>query len=105
MLRSSARPLVIVGKGAAYGHAEDAVRRLVRRANLPFLPTPMGKGVAPDDDHRSVAPARTAALLGADVILLLGARVNWMLHFGRSVGWEWENIVCRKHFSAWVKEE
>ncbi len=83
LLRSSRRPLVIVGKGAAYARAEAPVRRLVRRANLPFLPTPMGKGVVPDGDRGSVASARTAALKGADVVLLLGARLNWMMHFGR----------------------
>ncbi|XP_014486175.1 PREDICTED: 2-hydroxyacyl-CoA lyase 1 [Dinoponera quadriceps] len=77
------RPLVIVGKGAAYGRAEDAVRELVRSTDAPFLPTPMGKGVVPDTDEHCVSSARTFALQQSDVVLLLGARLNWMLHFGR----------------------
>ncbi len=81
-LRSAERPLVIVGKGAAYARAETEVRRFIERTNLPFLATPMGKGVVPDDHPLSVAPARSHALQNADVVLLLGARLNWILHFG-----------------------
>ncbi len=82
LLRSAERPLVIVGKGAAWSRAEDEVRELLRRTRLPFLATPMGKGVVPDDDPLSVAPARSYALQNADAVLLVGARLNWILHFG-----------------------
>ncbi|XP_042882055.1 2-hydroxyacyl-CoA lyase 1-like [Penaeus japonicus] len=84
LLVGAKRPLVVVGKGAAYARAEDQVRALVEKTGLPFLPTPMGKGVVADDHPQCVAAARSRALLEADVILLLGARLNWMLHFGRS---------------------
>lgn len=84
VLKSAKRPLIIVGKGAAYARAENTIRQLVERSNLPVLATPMGKGVVPDTDSHSVAPARTMALQKADVILLLGARLNWILHFGRA---------------------
>ncbi|KAI4502287.1 hypothetical protein M0802_002969 [Mischocyttarus mexicanus] len=83
ILIQSKRPLVIVGKGAAYGRAEQQVQDLVHLTKLPFLPTPMGKGVVPDTDPLCVSSARTYALQQSDVILLLGARLNWMLHFGR----------------------
>ncbi|PNF25062.1 2-hydroxyacyl-CoA lyase 1 [Cryptotermes secundus] len=79
----SMRPLVIVGKGAAYAGAEVIVRDFVRTFNLPVLPTPMGKGVVDDNDFHCVSSARTTALQHADTILLLGARLNWILHFGR----------------------
>lgn len=82
LLQYAEKPLVIVGKGAAYARAEKAVRDLVEGCKLPFLPTPMGKGVIPDDHPLCVAPARSKALQEADVILLLGARLNWILHFG-----------------------
>lgn len=59
------------------------MRDLVRTFNLPFLPTPMGKGVVDDNDVHCVSAARTTALQYADTILLLGARLNWILHFGR----------------------
>ena len=75
--------MLFVYTGAAYNRAEDLVRELIYSTDLPFLPTPMGKGVVPDEDERCVSSARTYALLHSDVILLLGARLNWMLHFGR----------------------
>lgn len=83
LLKSAKRPLVIIGKGAAYARAEHSIRTLIQRTNLPILPTPMGKGVVPDNCDQSVKNARTLALQKADVILLLGARLNWILHFGR----------------------
>ncbi|XP_076824716.1 2-hydroxyacyl-CoA lyase 1-like isoform X1 [Clavelina lepadiformis] len=84
VLQSAKRPLVVVGKGAAYAGAHEEIKELVEKHNFPFLPTPMGKGVLSDDHPLSVAAARSRALLNADVIVLLGARLNWQLHFGRT---------------------
>lgn len=78
-LISAKRPLVIIGKGAAYSQAESYLRQLVHQTNLPFLATPMGKGVVPDNFPQCVASARTLALQKSDCILLLGARLNWIL--------------------------
>ncbi|KAJ1722336.1 hypothetical protein LPJ53_003246 [Coemansia erecta] len=83
LLSSAKRPLIIVGKGAAYARAEEEVRGLVDVYQAPFLPTPMGKGVVPDGHPRNASSARSLALKSADVILVLGARLNWILHFGR----------------------
>lgn len=69
--------------GAAYARAENTIGEFINFTRLPFLPTPMGKGVVSDSSPYCVAPARTAALQHADVIILLGARLNWILHFGR----------------------
>lgn len=82
VLKQSKRPLLIIGKGAAYSRAETNIRDLVDLCGLPFLPTPMGKGVLSDTHPMCVAAARSRALQHADVILLLGARLNWILHFG-----------------------
>lgn len=84
ILMSAKRPLVIIGKGSAYARAEVQLRQLIHQTNLPFIATPMGKGVVPDTARQCVAPARTMALQKADVVLLLGARLNWILHFGRA---------------------
>jgi 2-hydroxyacyl-CoA lyase 1 len=67
----------------AWARAEKELRSLVDLLQMPFLPTPMGKGVVDDSHELNVSPARTLALREADVILLLGARLNWMLHFGK----------------------
>ncbi|XP_028413402.1 2-hydroxyacyl-CoA lyase 1-like isoform X2 [Dendronephthya gigantea] len=82
ILKSAKQPLVIIGKGAGYGRAEKEICKFVERFQLPFLPTPMGKGVISDEHPLCVAAARSRALLKADVVLLLGARMNWILHFG-----------------------
>lgn len=84
LLSKAERPLIVVGKGAAYGKAEEVLCKLVENTNIPFLPTPMGKGVVPDASQACVSTARTQALLRADALLLLGARLNWMLHFGQA---------------------
>jgi 2-hydroxyacyl-CoA lyase 1 len=84
LLKNAKSPLVIVGKGVAYGNAEKEMRAFIERSNLPFLATPMGKGVVKDSDIRSVGSARTFVLKNADVILLCGARLNWILHFGEA---------------------
>jgi 2-hydroxyacyl-CoA lyase 1 len=81
-LRSAQNPLAIIGKGAAWARAEEQVRRFIEETQLPFLPSPMGKGVIPDGHPLSVAAARTYALQNADLVFLIGARLNWIMHFG-----------------------
>jgi 2-hydroxyacyl-CoA lyase len=83
LLERAERPLVLVGKGMAWSRAEDEVRGFIERTQLPFLRSPMGKGVMPDDHPLSVAAARTLALQNADVVFLMGARFNWIFHFGQ----------------------
>jgi len=81
-LKSAERPLVIVGKGAAWSQAEQAVQKFVDSTQLPYLASPMGKGVIADDHPLSVAAGRTYALQNADLVFLVGARLNWIMHFG-----------------------
>ena len=81
-LESAENPLVVVGKGMAWSRAEDEVREFIERTQLPFLNSPMGKGVMPDDHSLSVGAARSTALREADVVFLMGARLNWIMHFG-----------------------
>ncbi len=81
-LKTAEKPLVIVGKGAAYANASDEVREFIESTQLPFLASPMGKGVMPDDHPLSVGAARSFVLQNADLVLLMGARLNWIMHFG-----------------------
>ena len=87
LLKSAKAPLVVIGKGAAYARAEGVIRDLIDRTNFPFLPTPMGKGVVADSHAANTASARSTALKEADVVLILGARLNWILHFGDAPKW------------------
>jgi 2-hydroxyacyl-CoA lyase 1 len=82
LLQKAERPLVLVGKGMAWSRAEKEVRDFIERTQLPFVRSPMGKGVVPDDHPLSMAAARTLALQQADVVFLMGARFNWIFHFG-----------------------
>ena len=80
--RTAQRPLLIIGKGAAYARCEDTLRVFSAKHAIPFLPTPQGKGVLPDSSELNTSAARSTALKGADLVILLGARANWILHFG-----------------------
>ena len=81
-LKTASNPLVIVGKGMAWSRAEQEVREFVDKTGLPWLSTPMGAGVVPADAPNNAAAARTHVLRNADLVVLLGARLNWILHFG-----------------------
>ncbi|KAG6551985.1 hypothetical protein Mapa_006291 [Marchantia paleacea] len=87
MLRHAEKPLIVFGKGAAYAHAEDAIKRLLKITNIPFLATPMGKGLLPDSHPLSTTAARSIAIGESDVVLVVGARLNWLLHFGEAPRW------------------
>ena len=83
VLKGAERPLLIVGKGAAWSWAEDELLQFVEKTQIPFLTSPMGSGMLPPDHPMNVSSARTQALQGADAILLVGARLNWIFHFGQ----------------------
>jgi 2-hydroxyacyl-CoA lyase 1 len=82
VLQSAERPLALIGQGMATSGATEEVRKFMERAQIPFVRTPKGKGVMPDDHPLSAGAARTLALQQADVVFLMGARFNWILHFG-----------------------
>ncbi|KAF8477407.1 thiamine pyrophosphate enzyme, N-terminal TPP binding domain-containing protein [Kalaharituber pfeilii] len=82
LMNGARKPLIVVGKGAAYSRCEDILHGFIERTSIPFLPTPMGKGLLPDGHPLDVSAARSTALSSADLIILLGARLNWILHFG-----------------------
>ena len=87
LLAKARRPLVILGKGAAYAQADQAIRTFIERTGIPFLPMSMAKGLLPDDHPQSAAAARSFVLGNADVVMLIGARLNWLLSHGRSPLW------------------
>jgi oxalyl-CoA decarboxylase len=87
LLADAKRPLVVLGKGAAYAQADDEIRALVESTGIPYLPMSMAKGLLPDDHPQSVAAARSIALAKADVVMLVGARLNWLLGHGEAPQW------------------
>lgn len=87
LLSGAQRPLIILGKGAAYAQADTEIRTLVEQTGIPFLPMSMAKGLLPDDHPQSAAAARSYALGNADVVVLIGARLNWLLSHGKGPLW------------------
>ena len=87
LLANAQRPLVVLGKGAAYAQADKEIRAFIHATGLPFLPMSMAKGLLSDNDPQSVAAARSLALRRADVVLLVGARLNWLLAHGEAPQW------------------
>ena len=87
VLRGAERPLIILGKGAAYVQEDERVRELVERSGMPYLPMSMAKGLLPDDHPQSAGAARSLALKESDVVLMVGARLNWLLSHGKGGSW------------------
>ncbi|MBD5290147.1 MAG: oxalyl-CoA decarboxylase [Bacteroides sp.] len=83
LLASAKRPAILLGKGAAYARTEDEVKELVESLQLPYLPMSMAKGLLPDNAPLSALSCRSMIMEEADVVLVVGARINWMLSFGR----------------------
>jgi len=87
VLRSAKRPLIILGKGAAYAQADDAIRTFIEKSGVPFLPMSMGKGLLPDTHPQCAGAARSTVLKDSDVVMLIGARLNWLLSHGKGKTW------------------
>ena len=87
LLKTAKRPLIVLGKGAAYAQADDDIRALVERSGIPYLPMSMAKGLLPDTHPQSAAAARSLVLREADVVMVIGARLNWLLSHGKGRTW------------------
>ncbi|HWT31206.1 MAG TPA: oxalyl-CoA decarboxylase, partial [Propylenella sp.] len=87
VLKSAKRPLIILGKGAAYAQADEDIRALIETSGIPFLPMSMAKGLLPDTHPQSAGAARSLVLKEADVVMLIGARLNWLLSHGKGKSW------------------
>jgi oxalyl-CoA decarboxylase len=87
VLRGAKRPLILLGKGAAYAQADDDIRALIEQSGIPYLPMSMAKGLLSDRHPQSASPARSFVLAEADTVLLIGARLNWLLAHGKGKTW------------------
>ena len=87
VLKGAKRPLILLGKGASYARADDEIRQLVESTGIPYLPMSMAKGLLPDTHEQSASAARSYVLEQADVVMLIGARLNWLLSHGKGKTW------------------
>jgi oxalyl-CoA decarboxylase len=87
VLKTAKRPLIILGKGAAYAQADDAIKAFVEKSGIPFLPMSMAKGLLPDTHPQCAGAARSTVLKDSDVVMMIGARLNWLLSHGKGKTW------------------
>ena len=87
LLKAAKKPLIILGKGASYAQADDDIRALIEKSGIPYLPMSMAKGLLPDTHPQSAGAARSLALKEADTVMLIGARLNWLLSHGKGKTW------------------
>ena len=87
VLKSATKPLIILGKGAAYAQVDQTIKGFVEKSGVPYLPMSMAKGLLPDDHPQSAGAARSLVLKEADVVMLIGARLNWLLSHGKGKTW------------------
>ncbi|MCI8468388.1 MAG: oxalyl-CoA decarboxylase [Eggerthellaceae bacterium] len=87
LLSEAKNPLIFLGKGAAYAQCDDLIAEFVHKTGIPYQPMSMAKGLIPDDDPQCTASCRGLAMRTADVVLMVGARLNWMLNFGKGRHW------------------
>ncbi|QOL12772.1 oxalyl-CoA decarboxylase [Dickeya dianthicola] len=91
LLKNARKPLILLGKGAAYARADAEIRALVEKTGIPYLPMSMAKGLLPDTHELSAAATRSYVLKEADVVVVIGARLNWLLSHGKGKTWGPEN--------------
>src|SRR3979490_1634105 len=87
LLKGAKKPLIVLGKGAAYAQADADIRDLIERTGIPYLPMSMAKGLLPDTHDLCASAARSFVLPEADVVMLVGARLNWLLSHGKGKTW------------------
>lgn len=87
VMKEAKRPLIVIGKGAAYDQSDDLIKELVEKSGYPFLPMSMAKGILPDTHPQCASAARSLVLKESDVVIMLGARINWLLSHGKGKQW------------------
>jgi oxalyl-CoA decarboxylase len=87
LLKTAKRPLIILGKGAAYAQADEGIKAFVEKSGIPYLPMSMAKGLLPDTHLQSAGAARSLVLKEADIVVMIGARLNWLLSHGKGKSW------------------
>jgi oxalyl-CoA decarboxylase len=87
IIKVAKKPLIILGKGAAYAQADEVIKKFVELSGMPYLPMSMAKGLLPDDHDQSAGAARSLVLKESDVVIMVGARLNWLLSHGKGKSW------------------
>ncbi len=87
VLKSAKKPVIMLGKGAAYAQVDSEIRAFIEKTGIPYLAMSMAKGLLPDNHPQAAVAARSFALKEADCVMLIGARLNWLLSHGKGPTW------------------
>lgn len=87
LIKNAKKPLILLGKGAAYAQCDEDIKALVEETGIPFTPMSMAKGLISDTHPQCGAAARSLVLQESDVVVLIGARLNWLLAHGKGKTW------------------
>ncbi|MGE0419800.1 MAG: thiamine pyrophosphate-binding protein, partial [Acetobacteraceae bacterium] len=78
-LQEAKQPIIVSGSGVIWSQAWDEMKQFVEAAGIPFYTTPQGRGVVPDDHPYSYLAMRSGAFRDADLIIVLGTRMNYII--------------------------
>lgn len=92
-LSKSKHPMIFLGKGAAYAQADENIKTFIEKTGIPFIPMSMAKGLLPDNHPLCASSARSLTLENTDMILMIGARLNWMLGYGKGAHWNPNTMI------------
>ncbi|WP_442581647.1 thiamine pyrophosphate-binding protein [Mesorhizobium sp. ASY16-5R] len=82
-LGASERPIILSGSGTLWSDASEDLTALVDALGIPFYTTPQGRGVLPEDHSYFFAHARSQAYKQADLIFVVGTRLNYVFSQGK----------------------
>jgi len=88
LLAAAQRPAIMAGTGLYWGRGEEELRRLAEAIGIPVFLNGLGRGCLPADHELAFSRARSTALQGADVALVVGVPMDFRLGFGGSFGEE-----------------
>jgi len=87
MLKQAQRPIVLTGTGVFWSGAMAELKEFVELSGIPFYTTPQGRGVIPEDHRLSFLGARNQAWKQADLALVVGTRLNFIIGYGMPPRW------------------
>ena len=99
-LSKANKPVIVSGSGVIWSRAWNEMREFVEKAGIPFYSTPQGRGVVPDDHPLSYLSMRSSAFKEADLIIVLGTRMNYIISHAAPPRFNAEATIARIDIDA-----
>jgi len=82
LLRAAQRPVVVAGSDVYWDGAETSLQRFAKELQLPVFCNGLGRGTIPADHPCAFSRSRSTALQRADLVVAVGAPLDFRLRFG-----------------------